>query len=113
MTRRRTRQLKEVTPVEGFTLQPWEATKLWRYENGSLYWLKAQRTIDEPLLCYEVGDLADIDMSDYVGVVYRRKIYKIENVIWVMHNKYLRLGEEVIHLDEDNKNNKIENLQLK
>ncbi len=77
------------------------------YKNGELYW----KTVYSNRL--KVGQLAgDVDGRGYRRIMLGKKHYKMHRLIWIMFNKEIPDNIIVDHIDNDIKNNKIENLRL-
>ena len=78
--------------------------KLFRYENGNLYWLEKRRGIKNILL-----PAGTVNSHGYRQIQIDGKIYKAHRLIWAFH---FDVTIKIIdHQDGDLSNNKIENLR--
>jgi hypothetical protein len=82
-----------------------EALTLFDYRDGKLYWrVKPSRGV------YVGDEVGTISSTGHRRLMYKRKIYSIHRVIWLMHYGYM--PSEIDHKDTDKLNNKIENLRI-
>ena len=82
-----------------------EALALFDYREGFLYWrAKPSRGVN-------AGDkVGTICSSGHQRLMYRRKIYRVHAIIWLMH--YGQIPKEIDHKDTNKLNNCVENLRL-
>ena len=79
--------------------------KLFVYEKGNLYWLKADGTKGKKAGRYTKRD-------GYSVIRHQGKTYKVHNLVWIWHGNTFLPGHEVDHIDDNRSNNHIANLQL-
>lgn len=77
------------------------------YKDGELYWKVVFSNRLKP------GQLAgDIDGTGYRRIMFGKKHYKMHRLIWIMFNGDIPDGMVIDHIDQNRKNNLIENLRL-
>ena len=81
-----------------------EATKLFRYSDGHLYWAipGPKRNIN--------AMAGHTDRSGYTRIMIAGKMYLAHRIIWLIHNGSWPC-QSIDHIDGDTRNNRIENLR--
>ena len=79
-----------------------EAIKLFRYDNGNLYW-------KQPIGRRAKGIAGHLNNSGYLTIQHKRKNYLAHRIIYLMFHGYF--PDEIDHIDGNRRNNLIENLR--
>jgi len=82
-----------------------EALALFEYKNGKLFW-----RVRPSCSVYAGDEVGYICSTGYRRLMYKRKVYPIHRVIWLMH--YGEMPNEIDHKDTNKLNNCIENLRV-
>ena len=83
-----------------------ELLDLFHYFNGSFYWREPRRGMSAD---FKAGGVRP---DGYSQVTLNKKSYYLHNLIWIYFNGEITKGLEVDHIDNNRRNNTIENLQL-
>jgi len=96
-----------------------EKAKMFKYEDGNLYWVERPRSDFPTQRGYRVynsrflGKKAGTKRPDgYHSVGINNSLFLTHRIIWEMHNGPIPKGLEVDHIDTDRSNSRIENLRL-
>ena len=82
-----------------------DAHKIFRYENGILYWrIKPSNNVN-------AGDVAGkIGGGGYRWIGYSKVRYPAHRLVWIMHFGEIQKGYEIDHINHVRSDNRIENL---
>jgi len=83
-----------------------ELLDIFHYFNGNLYWREPRRGMSAD---FKAGCIRP---DGYSHISINRKLYYLHNLIWIYFNGEIPENLEVDHIDNNRKNNTIENLQL-
>ena len=84
-----------------------DAHKIFRYENGILYWrIKPSNNVN-------AGDVAvKIGGGGYRWIGYSKVRYPAHRLVWIMHFGEIQKGYEIDHINHVRSDNRIENLRV-
>lgn len=88
------------------TLSKDRINSLFKYSEGVLYWKEGVSNITSGTAAGSPNG------KGHLAVQVSGKLYRVHNLIWIMHNDEIPEGCVIDHIDNNCKNNRIENLRV-